>query len=187
MTVPGEDAVAGAGGRLAGTRPVCVLVGAPGAGKTTVGRALAAALDVEFRDTDADIEQMAGKPIPEIFVDEGEDHFRALERAAVAAGLTSCSGVLALGGGAVLAEETRAALAGHTVVYLSVELTDAIRRVDLGAGRPLLAINPRATLRYLLDQRRPLYQQVATMTVATDGRTPAEIVSEVLTRLGHAG
>ncbi|MFI6825408.1 shikimate kinase [Micromonospora sp. NPDC050187] len=165
------------------SRPVCVLVGAPGAGKTTVGRALATALDVEFRDTDEDIERMAGKPIPEIFVDEGETHFRTLERAAVAAGLASCSGVLALGGGAVLAEENRAALVGHTVVYLSVELTDAIRRVDLGAGRPLLAINPRATLRYLLDQRRPFYQEVATATVVTDGRDPEDIVTEVLTLL----
>ncbi|MEV0330856.1 shikimate kinase [Micromonospora echinospora] len=160
-------------------RPVCVLVGAPGAGKTTVGRALATALGVEFRDTDEDIERMAGKPIPEIFVDEGEAHFRTLERAAVAAALASCSGVLALGGGAVLAEENRAALVGHTVVYLSVELTDALKRVDLGAGRPLLAINPRATLRYLLDQRRPFYQEVATATVVTDARDPGDIVTEV--------
>ncbi|SCL29695.1 shikimate kinase [Micromonospora inyonensis] len=164
-------------------RPVCVLVGAPGAGKTTVGRALAGALGVEFRDTDEDIERMAGKPIPEIFVDEGEAHFRALERAAVAAALASCPGVLALGGGAVLAEENRAELVGHTVVYLSVELTDAIKRVDLGVGRPLLALNPRATLRYLLDQRRPFYQEVATATVVTDGRDPADIVTEVLTLL----
>ncbi|MFI6226884.1 shikimate kinase [Micromonospora echinospora] len=166
-------------------RPVCVLVGAPGAGKSTVGRALATALGVEFRDTDEDIERMAGKPIPEIFVDEGEAHFRTLERAAVAAGLASCSGVLALGGGAVLAEENRAALVGHTVVYLSVELTDALKRVDLGVGRPLLAINPRATLRYLLDQRRPFYQEVATATVATDARDPEEIVTEVRALLGR--
>ncbi|MEU4570778.1 shikimate kinase [Micromonospora sp. NPDC023956] len=166
-------------------RPVCVLVGAPGAGKSTVGRALAKALDVEFRDTDEDIERMAGKPIPEIFVDEGETHFRTLERAAVAAALASCTGVLALGGGAVLAEENRAALVGHTVVHLSVELTDAIKRVDLGVGRPLLSINPRATLRYLLDQRRPFYREVATATVVTDGRDPEAVVTEVLTLLGR--
>ncbi|WBB81370.1 shikimate kinase [Micromonospora sp. WMMD882] len=169
------------------TRPVCVLVGAPGAGKTTVGTALAAALGVEFRDTDEDVERTAGKPIPEIFVDEGEERFRTLERAAVATALASCSGVLALGGGAVLAEETRAALAGHTVLHLSVELTDAIRRVDLGVGRPLLAVNPRATLKYLLDQRRPLYAEVATATVVTDGRAPEEIVAEILPLLGGLG
>ncbi|SBT67406.1 shikimate kinase [Micromonospora sediminicola] len=161
------------------TRPVCVLVGAPGSGKTTVGTALAAALGVDFRDTDTDIERQAGKPIPEIFVDEGEDHFRALERAAVAAALASHAGVLALGGGAVLAEENRAALIGHTVVHLSVELPDAIRRVGLGAGRPLLALNPRATLKHLLDQRRPLYAEVATATVITDGRAPEELATEI--------
>ncbi|WBC15322.1 shikimate kinase [Micromonospora sp. WMMA1998] len=161
------------------TRPVCVLVGAPGSGKTTVGTALAAALGVDFRDTDTDIERQAGKPIPEIFVDEGEDHFRALERAAVAAALASHAGVLALGGGAVLAEENRAALIGHTVVHLSVELPDAIRRVGLGAGRPLLALNPRATLKHLLDQRRPLYAEVATATVVTDGRAPEDLATEI--------
>ncbi|MEV6692527.1 shikimate kinase [Micromonospora sp. NPDC051196] len=164
----------------AATRPVCVLVGAPGSGKTTVGQVLAGELGVEFRDTDADIERLAGKPIPEIFVDEGEEHFRALERAAVAAALASCDGVLALGGGAVLAEENRAALIGHRVVHLSVELTDAVKRVGLGAGRPLLAINPRATLKHLMDQRRPLYAEVATATVVTDGRTPEEIAAEII-------
>ncbi|MGC4770934.1 shikimate kinase [Micromonospora sp. DT44] len=159
--------------------PVVVLVGVPGCGKTTVGQALAASLGVEFRDTDADIEQLAGKSIPEIFIDEGEEHFRALERAAVAAALASGTGVLALGGGAVLAEETRAALVGHRVVHLSVELPDAVKRVGLGAGRPLLAINPRATLKHLMDQRKPLYAEVATDTVVTDGRTPATVVAEV--------
>ncbi|GAA2182653.1 shikimate kinase [Micromonospora lupini] len=159
--------------------PVVVLVGVPGCGKTTVGQALAATLGVEFRDTDADIEQLAGKAIPEIFIDEGEEHFRALERAAVAAALAAGTGVLALGGGAVLAEETRAALVGHRVVHLSVELPDAVKRVGLGAGRPLLAINPRATLKHLMDQRRPLYAEVATETVVTDGRTPTAVVAEI--------
>ncbi|GHJ08920.1 shikimate kinase [Micromonospora humidisoli] len=163
------------------TKPVCVLVGAPGSGKSTVGAELATLLGVAFRDTDADIEQMAGKPIPEIFIDEGEAHFRALERAAVLAALTSHAGVLALGGGAILAEENRAALVGHTVVHLSVELTDAVKRVGLGAGRPLLSVNPRATLKHLMDQRRPLYAEVATATVVTDGRTPEEIAAEIVT------
>ncbi|MEU0151239.1 shikimate kinase [Micromonospora fulviviridis] len=161
------------------TRPVCVLVGAPGSGKTTVGQALAAALGVEFRDTDTDIEQLAGKPIPEIFVDEGEEHFRTLERAAVAAGLAAHPGVLALGGGAVLAEENRSALIGHTVVHLSVELPDAVKRIGLGSGRPLLALNPRATLKHLMEQRRPLYAEVATATVLTDGRDPEELAAEI--------
>jgi shikimate kinase len=162
------------------SRPVCVIVGPPGAGKTSVGLLVAQALGTTFRDTDGDIEAAAGKPIPEIFIDDGEEHFRTLERSAVAAALADYDGVLALGGGAVLAEQTRAALAGHTVVYLSVELADAVKRVGLGAGRPLLTLNPRATLKHLLDQRRPLYQQVATVTVVTDGRTPEDVAAEVL-------
>ncbi|HEY0699135.1 MAG TPA: shikimate kinase [Micromonospora sp.] len=160
-------------------KPVCVLVGAPGSGKTSTGEALAAALGTSFRDTDHDIERTAGKPIPEIFIDEGEEHFRALERAAVATALDSFDGVLALGGGAVLAEQTRVALAGHTVVHLSVELADAVKRVGLGSGRPLLAVNPRATLKHLMDQRRPLYEEVATATVVTDGRSAEEVADEI--------
>ncbi len=159
--------------------PAVVLVGPMGAGKTTVGQLLAASLGVPFRDVDADIEAVAGKPIPEIFFDEGEEHFRALERAAVAVALAESDGVLALGGGAILAPETRAALRGHRVVFLSVDLADAVNRVGMGAGRPLLAINPRATMRYLLEQRRPLYEEVASVTVKTDGRTPEDVAVEV--------
>lgn len=161
------------------SRPVAVIVGAPGSGKSTIGPLLAQALGVGFRDTDADIEALAGKPIPEIFVDDGEEHFRALERAAVAAALREHGGVLSLGGGAILAEPIRALLAEHTVVYLNVDLPEAVKRVGLGQGRPLLSLNPRATLKYLLDQRRPLYEEVATVTVKTDGREPVEIVEEL--------
>jgi shikimate kinase len=164
-------------------RPAAVLVGPMGAGKTTVGGRIAGALGVAFRDTDDDIAATAGKPIPDIFVDDGEDHFRALERAAVAQALNGFDGVLALGGGAILADETRERLKGHRVVYLEVGLADAVSRVGLGAGRPLLAINPRATLRHLLDLRRPLYEEVATIVVHTDGRTPDDIAAEVLQKL----
>jgi shikimate kinase len=167
-----------------GMSPVCVLIGMMGAGKTTVGRLVADSLGLPFRDVDADIEAAAGKPISEIFIDDGEEHFRALERAAIAAALEEFDGVLAVGGGAILADETRKRLLGHRVVYLSVELPDALKRVGLGSGRPMLAMNPRATLRHLLDQRRPLYQEAATVVVATDGRTPDEVAAEVTAALG---
>jgi shikimate kinase len=167
--------------------PVAVVVGPPGAGKTTVGQALAALLGVEFGDTDHLIEQQAGKPIPEIFFDDGEEAFRALERATIADALASFGGVLALGGGAILHEGTRESLRGHTVVFLSVELSDAVKRVGLGAGRPLLSVNPRATLKYLMEQRRPLYASVATHTVATDARAPEEIAAELAALLKDVG
>jgi shikimate kinase len=166
--------------------PVVVIVGPPGAGKTTVGQAVAARLGVPFADTDALIEATAGKGIPEIFFDDGEPAFRELEVAAIASALSSFDGVLAVGGGAILNENTRAALADHTVVFLSVELPDAVRRVGLGAGRPLLSINPRATLKFLMEQRRPLYAAVATYTIATDGRAPEEIADEVAALLKPA-
>jgi shikimate kinase len=159
--------------------PVAVMVGAPGAGKTTVGETLAVRLGVPFADSDTLIEAAAGKPIPEIFFDEGEDEFRRLEVETIGNALSTFDGVLALGGGAVLREETRAALRGHTVIYLSAEFATAIKRVGLGAGRPLLSVNPRATLKHLLDQRRPLYAEVATHTVATDDGTPEEIADEI--------
>lgn len=157
-----------------------MLVGAPGAGKTTVGRLLAERLGLAFRDTDADIEQTAGKEIADIFYSDGEEHFRVLERSAVATALTEHDGVLALGGGAVLAAETRVLLRGHEVVLLEVGLSAAAERVGLNRTRPVLALNPRAQLRSLLADRLPLYAEVATRTVGTDGRSPAEVVDAVL-------
>jgi shikimate kinase len=132
-----------------------------------------------LRDTDSDVEAAAGKPIADIFVDDGEARFRALEREAVALALAEHDGVLALGGGAVLASETRALLRGHRVVYLSVELADAVKRVGLGAGRPLLALNPRATLKFLLEQRKPLYVEVCTIEMPTGGRDPEAIAADL--------
>jgi shikimate kinase len=163
--------------------PVCVIVGAPGAGKTTVGKMLAAQLGIGFDDSDSIIAAEAGKPIPEIFVDDGEVYFRTVEKQAVQGALETFDGVLSLGGGAILAEENRAALAGHTVVHLTVGLSEALRRVGLQGGRPLLAVNPRATLKHLLEQRLPLYAEVATITVDTDGRTPDEVAAEIVANL----
>jgi shikimate kinase len=163
--------------------PVLVLVGPPGAGKTTVGRAVAQRLDVPFRDTDADIVTVAGKPIPEIFIDDGEEHFRALERAAVRIALQEHDGVLSLGGGAVLAEETRVLLRDHTVALLEVDLSSAAKRVGLNRDRPVLALNPRAQLKVLLEQRMPLYREVAGITVDTSGRSQRAVVDALLDAL----
>lgn len=150
-----------------------------GAGKSTVAELLAASWGVPARDTDHDVEARAGKPISEIFVDDGEAHFRALERAAVADALTSHDGVLALGGGAVLAEETRTLLADHPVVFLRVGLSDAVKRVGLGVGRPLLLGNVRSRIKTLLDERTSIYEAVATHVVDTDGRTPEDVAAEI--------
>jgi shikimate kinase len=164
--------------------PRVVLVGPMGAGKSTVAALLAEHWGLPVRDTDRDVEATAGKPISEIFVDDGEEHFRRLERAAVTEALSSHTGVLALGGGAVLDPATRADLVGHRVVFLKVGLTDAVRRVGLGVGRPLLLGNVRSRIKGLLDERLPIYEEVAVITVDTDGRTPEDVAAEVVRLVG---
>ncbi|MFF8992138.1 shikimate kinase [Streptomyces sp. NPDC014983] len=163
--------------------PRLVLVGPMGVGKSTVGRLLAERLGTGYRDTDDDIVAAEGRAISEIFVDEGEEFFRALEKAAVAAAFAEHEGVLALGGGAVLDADTRALLARHPVVYLSMDVEEAVRRTGLNVARPLLAVNPRKQWRELMEARRHLYEEVATAVVSTDGRTPEEVTQAALDAL----
>lgn len=160
--------------------PRVVLVGPMGAGKTTVAGLLGDAWDVPVRDTDGDIVASTGREIADIFVESGEDAFRELEAAAVAAALAEHDGVLALGGGAVMRARTRDLLADMPVVFLRVGLTDAVKRVGLGVGRPMLLGNVRSRIKTLLDERTPIYESVATHVVETDGRTPDEVAAEIL-------
>ncbi|MGW3460262.1 shikimate kinase [Streptomyces olivaceoviridis] len=154
-----------------------------GVGKSTVGRLLAERLGVGYRDTDEDIVTAEGRSIAEIFVDDGEAAFRALEKAAVRTALAEHRGVVALGGGTVLDADTRALLAGQRVLYLSMEVEEAVKRTGLNVARPLLAVNPRKQWRELMEARRHLYEEVATAVVATDGRTPEEVAQAALDAL----
>jgi shikimate kinase len=168
-------------------RPVLVLVGPPGSGKTVVGRSLARRLGVGFADVDAMIVERIGKSIAEMFTEDGEDAFRALEREVVAKALADTSGVLALGGGSVLAASTRERLRGHRVVLLWVGLADGLRRTGMSTARPLLAgVNPRATYKALLDARAPLYREVATVEVDTSRRSASQVARLVLAEVAQA-
>jgi shikimate kinase len=164
--------------------PAVVLIGPPGSGKSTIAKLLAGRLGKQHRDTDTDVENTAGKPISDIFVDAGEPAFRAMERAAIVAALAADDVVLSLGGGAIMDPDTRADLAGHNVVYLDVSVGEASKRVGLGVARPLLLGNVRTQLKNLMDARRPLYTEVAKHTVSTDGRTPQEIADEIVEQFG---
>jgi shikimate kinase len=181
-----------AGDELAGDqgsaqRPVAILIGPPGAGKSTVGALLAARIGVAFLDTDDSVQAVAGKPVSDIFIEDGEPAFRELERAAVAAAIGTHGGVLGLGGGAVLDEATQTQLAGQTVVYLETGFSELAKRVGLDRPRPLLLGNPRAQLKALLEQRLPVYARLAQITVLTDGRDPAEIAGQIAAHVSGPG
>lgn len=163
--------------------PVAVFVGAPGSGKTTVGKRVASALDVPFIDSDQLIEVRAGMSVADIFLNQGEAVFRQMEEEVIAQALAETDGVLSLGGGAILNEATRARLASHKVVWLRVELADAARRVGMNTARPLLLGNVRAQLGALLEARTPLYAEVATIVVDTSQRSVRLVVDDVLAQL----
>lgn len=164
--------------------PKAVLVGLPGSGKSTIGRQLAKALGVGLLDTDVAIEQRTGRSIADIFATDGEQEFRRIEEDVVRAALADHDGVLSLGGGAVTSPGVRAALAGHTVVYLEISAAEGVRRTGGNTVRPLLAGPDRAEkYRALMAKRAPLYRRVATMRVDTNRRNPGAVVRHILSRL----
>lgn len=164
------------------TGPTVLLIGPPGAGKTTVGELVAQTLDLPFVDTDRLIESEQGRRIAEIFVEDGEPRFRELEAEAVARATTS-EGVIAVGGGAPMTASTAALLESLPVVFLSVTIADAAGRVGFSHARPLLAVNPRATWTKLMAQRRATYERLATWIVDTEGRTAEDVAAEVVAKV----
>lgn len=172
---------------VSATGPVAVLIGPMGVGKSTVGRLLAGALDAAFLDVDDVIVEREGRPIADIFVDDGEPFFRTVERAVTLELLREHGGVLALGGGAPMQEEVATALTGRPVVFLDVGIADAARRIGFDTSRPLLAVNPRASWITMMNARRATYERLARWRVDTAGRTADEVADEVAGLLRSQG
>lgn len=161
--------------------PQAVIIGPPGSGKSTVGKALAKSLRVGFLDTDKVVEKKFGKRISDIFVDQGEEFFRDLEFEALTSCLLEENIVLALGGGAPIAERAQALLktSRAPIIFLDVSLSVAAPRVGFNRDRPLLLGNPRAQWQSLYDQRRPIYEDLATTTIKVDSMKLGEIVAAI--------
>lgn len=164
------------------TSSLYILIGPPGSGKSTIGKALSKNLGVGFVDTDALIEAEVGTSISQIFIDKGELWFREVEARIVAREIESNAGVLSLGGGAPLSQSAQAAIkkSDANVVFLDISLASAAPRVGFNRDRPLLLNNPRAAWQELMDKRRPIYLSLATQVVLVDNLAPKEIVERII-------
>lgn len=160
-------------------RPLVILTGPPGAGKSAVGKLLSDRLNASFFDTDAEIEASMGKPVGDIFVDDGEVAFREMERAVAGQALRADGAVVALGSGAVLDPGVQERLAGQPVAYLSADFGAIARRLGLDRPRVIIPGNPRGRLRAMLEERRPVYERLATFTVDAGELAPEEIADEI--------
>ncbi len=163
--------------------PALVLCGPVGAGTTLTGRALADALELAFHDTDEAIERATGRSVADIFVEDGENAFRALERAQTQRALAEQTGVVSLGAGAVLDPMVAQVLQGMVVVFLDVRIADAAKRIGLDQPRPQLGLNPRAAWTAMMNERRPAYERVSTMRVDTSGKSPEQVAHEIVALL----
>jgi shikimate kinase len=165
--------------------PRVILIGPPGAGKSVIGKNLAQRMESQFSDTDALIEESAGKSVAQIFIDDGESVFRDLEARIVATALTEREGVLSLGGGAILRDETRRAISesGAEVIFLDVTLAIAAPRIGFNRDRPLLLNNPRQQWQKLMDERRSVYEGAASMHIQVGDRSVAAVATEIFTEL----
>jgi len=165
--------------------PRVILIGPPGAGKSVIGKNLAQRMESQFSDTDALIEEIAGKSVAQIFIDDGESVFRDLEARIVATALTEREGVLSLGGGAILRDETRKAVSesGAAVIFLDVTLAIAAPRIGFNRDRPLLLNNPRQQWQKLMDERRSVYEGAASMHIQVGDRSVAAVATEIFTKL----
>jgi len=158
-----------------------VLIGPPGSGKSSVGKALSRKLSRPWIDTDTEVESRAGKKISEIFLEDGEATFRSLERDVVDQVMGSEAAIVSLGGGSVLNESSQKRITtAKEVVFLDVSISNAAPRVGFNKDRPLLAINPRQQWLQLMEKRRPIYESLATITVSTDNKKPDQVADEII-------
>jgi shikimate kinase len=159
-----------------------ILIGPPGAGKSTIGHSLAKKMQVKFADTDSLIEAKLNKKISDIFVDLGEPVFRSEELLVLAEVLQSDNGVISLGGGAPISSQAQELLrnSGATVIFLDISLGKAAARVGFNRDRPLLLGNPRAQWNELMSSRRPIYESLATAVIPVDDRSVNEICADIL-------
>lgn len=162
-----------------------VLIGPPGAGKSSIGKALAKELSLPFIDSDGEIEKSVGKKISEIFVDDGETHFRDLEVEKVKQLLQDFVGVISLGGGAPINAEISQILesADYPVIFIDVSIAQAAVRIGFNKDRPLLLINPRQQWMNLMSERRPVYEKLATDTVSSDSKKPHEVAKVIVEKI----